>query len=273
MLTKVEARTAQGNVLSFNLYEPSEGTILTEIEGLDPVKASIVSSKLAGVDGSQYRNSVRDERNIVLKFELVSDYVDNPVFAVRRRLYRFFMPKSYVTLWFYDDAGIEATISGRVESCEAPMFSQEPALNASILCFNPDFVDTSFETVSGSTVYSSLESTIDYEGTVPAGIEFTLFADRDISAFTIYNRPPDGTLRQLDFASPLLAGDVLRINTNQGQKKVQLTRAGVTSSVLYAISPKSNWVTLDYGLNKYRVYAEGEAVPFEIKYARRYGGL
>ncbi len=273
MLTKVEARTAQGNVLSFNLYEPSSGTVLTEIEGLDPVKASIVSSKMAGVDGSQYRASVRDERNIVLKFELASDYVDNPVFAVRRRLYRFFMPKSYVTLWFYDSEDITATISGRVESCEAPMFSQEPALSASILCFNPDFVDTTFETVTGETVFNSIEDTINYEGTVPTGIEFTLYVDRDISAFTIYNRPPDGSLRQLDFATPLQAGDVLRINTNQGQKKVQLTRAGVVSSLLYAISPKSNWVTLDYGLNNYRVYAEGAGVPFEIKYARRYGGL
>lgn len=273
MLTKVEARTAQGNVLSFTLREPSNGMILADIEGLDPVKANIVSTKLAGVDGSRYRSSVREERNLILKFDLVSDHLDNLVPIVRRRLYRYFMPKSLVTLWFYEDTGLVTTISGRIETCAAPLFTQEPAMDVTILCGDPDFVETTFETRSGETVYSALESTIDYEGTVPTGIELTMNVNRAMGAFTIYNRPPDGSLRQLDFAAPLQAGDVLYINTQQGQKKVQLTRAGVVSSILYGVSPKSNWVTFDYGLNKYRVYAEGAGVPFTIRYANRYGGL
>lgn len=273
MLTKVEARTAQGNVLSFTLYEPSNGTILADIEGLDPVKANIVSSKLAGVDGARYRSSVREERDIVLKFELVSDYLDNPVADVRRRLYQFFMPKTPVTLWFFESDGTVSTIAGRVETCAAPLFTQEPAMDVSVRCFNPDFVDTTFEIISDETVNNPIEGKIEYEGTASAGIEFTLTANRDISAFTIYNRPPDGTLRQFDFASPLQIGDVLYINTNQGQKKVQLTRAGVVSSYLYGVSPKSNWLTLDFGDNFYRVFAEGAPVPFTIKYTKRYGGL
>lgn len=273
MLTKVEARTAQGNVLGFTLLEPSNGTILAEVEGLDPVKANLVTTKLAGVDGSRYRTGVREERNIVLKFELFSDTVDNLVPDVRRRLYQYFMPKSQVTLWFYESSGTVTTITGRVESCAAPLFTQEPAMDVAILCFDPDLVETTQVTLLGNTVYSTLEDEVEYEGDVPTGVELTLNVNRDLGSFTFYNRLPDGTLRQLDFAKPLLAGDVVYINTNRGNKKVLLTRAGVVSSILYAASPSSNWITFDRGLNRYRIYAEGAGIPFTIKYANRYGGL
>jgi hypothetical protein len=58
MLTGVEVRTIQDNLLALSLDDPSSGFIIEEIEGLDPVKASVVSSSFATMDGEQYQFSL-----------------------------------------------------------------------------------------------------------------------------------------------------------------------------------------------------------------------
>lgn len=273
MLIKVEARTPQGTVLSMSPQEAQNGVILAEILGLDPVKAQLVSSPFANLDGAKYRSGRRETRNMIFKFELESDYRDYTIQEVRRRLYGTFMPKMPVTFTFYDSDGPTVSILGRVETLEAPMFTQEPAMNLSVICFAPDFVAVTPQTFTGTTIQSTVDQQRTYDGSTPAGIEFWLRPNRALSSFSIYNRPPDGTLHQLDFAGVLQANDVLYINTKQGEKKVLLTRGGVETSLLYGLSPKSDWITLEPGINNYRVYATGAAIPYTITYSDRYGGL
>jgi hypothetical protein len=100
-----------------------------------------------------------------------------------------------------------------------------------------------------------------------------LNVNRALSAFTIYHDPPDGTLRQMDFAASLISGDVLTVSTISGNKYANLLRSGVTSSVLYGVSPQSAGPVLQPGDNYIRVYATGAAIPWNIKYTNRYGGL
>lgn len=273
MITKVEARNAKGDVMTMYPQAASSGVILAEIIGLDPVKASLVSTPFAIIDGAKFRSSRRETRNLIFKFDLETDYRDYSIQDVRRRLYQFFMPKSPVSFRFFDDDGPTTAIAGRVESCEAALFTKEPAMDLSVICFAPDFYDLTPTVISWTTVNSSLDRYLDYKGSSPTGIEISVKPNRAMSSFSIYNRPPDGTLRQLDFAAPLQAGDTLYINTIQGSKLVQLTRAGVNTSLLYAISPKSDWISFEPGPNNYRVYAEGAAVPYTITYVNRYGGL
>jgi hypothetical protein len=145
---------------------------------------------------------------------------------------------------------------GRVESCEAALFTAEPAVDISVMCFDPDFFEITPEVVSGSTTSGETPMTIEYVGTVETGIELTLNVNRSLAGFTVYHVPPNDGIRTLDFA-----------------KGATLTRAGVTSSVLYGISPQSNWLELMPGTNTIRVYATGADIPLAIEYINKYGGL
>jgi hypothetical protein len=273
VLTLVEARTPQGTLLSLPLDDISSGIIVKGFDGLDPVKATIVQSSLAGRDGTQFQSSRRDSRNIMIKLGLEADYIMSSITELRKQLRGFFLPKSMVSLRFYDSEGLTVDISGVVETCDAPLFTDKPTVEISIICFDSDFVEVDSVEVSNSTVSSSSESVIQYDGDIETGFIFTLNVDRDLTEFTIYNRPPDDVTYILDFAAVLQAGDVLTINTVAGSKEITLKRDGVESSLLYGMPSQSSWIQLFPGENHYRVYAEGAAIPYTISYITRHGGL
>lgn len=275
MLTKVEVRTDQGALLTLPLQDISQGLIVESIEGLDPVKATIVSSSFAQLDGEQYQSARREKRNLIINLALEPDYAVGSVQGLRNLLYQFFMTKQRVRLRFFSVGQPTVDIEGRIESFDAPKFAKEPTAKISILCFNPDFFTPDLVTINGGTVATGTETTHQYPGSVETGFVFKLFPNRDISEFTIYHRPSDDSLRALEFQSPtpMIAGDVLAISTQPGNKYATLTRAGVVASILYGISPQSNWINLFPGPNKLRVYAEGAAVPYSIEYTTKFGGL
>jgi hypothetical protein len=273
MITLIEARTPQGGLLSLSLEDVYSGIIVEDVEGLGPVKATIVSSNFSTMDGAQYQSSRREARNIVIKLELKPDFLLDSVSDLRDKLYGFFMPKTQVSLRFHKSNGLVVDISGRVESCEAPLFTSEPKVNVSIICFDPDFLSIAPVELSGSSVAANVDTLVDYDGTVETGLIFVMNVDRSLTEFTLYNRPPDDIVRKLDIAASLLAGDILTISTISGAKHITLTRSGVNSSLLYAMPSQSNWLEFFPGNNYFRAQAEGAAVPYEISYITRYGGL
>lgn len=275
MLTMVEVRNSQGVLLSLPLEDVSDGLVLTEVEGLDPVKATLVSSSFAQMDGEQYHSSRREARNIRIHLDLEPvDGVDT-VYDLRKRLYTFFMPKTEVQLRFYMSDELIVNIMGRIETFETGIFSDRPAAVISLLCYDPDFVELESILVEGETVETTDMMTISLpDGTIETGITFVLNVDRSITEFAIYHQPEGQALRTLDFAAvSMVAGDVLTISTVSGSKGATLVRSAVASSVLYGVSPQSNWIELQPGDNELRVHAEGDEIPFTIEYSHRYGGL
>jgi len=141
------------------------------------------------------------------------------------------------------------------------------------MCYSPDFFDPTMVHVTGNTTSTTTTTTISNGGLIETGMVFTLNVNRTLTEFTIYNTPPNDTIRSLDFSGSLAAGDVLVISTIPGSKGVTLTRSGVTSSMLWAVSPQSNWLTLEPGDNEFRVYASGAAIPWTLDYTKKYGAL
>ena len=275
MLTSVEVRNDQGSVLTLSLLDYNNGFIVEEITGLDPVKANIVSSSFASLDGEQYQSSRREKRNPIIRLALEPDYVNTTVQKLRSTLYKWFMPKARVRLRFYSTDRPTVDIEGRVESFDSALFVKDPTATISILCFDPDFYTPTPVIFQGSTTPLSVETTHEYLGTVETGFLFKMFPNRNITAFTINHRPQDGNMSTLAFQSaiPLVAGDELAISTQPGNKFVRLTHAGVVTSILYAVSPQSNWINLYQGMNLLRVYAEGALIPYSVEYTTKYGGL
>lgn len=272
MLTKIEVTNEQGQLLVLPIYEPSEGIFVKEIDGLDPVKAILVSSSFATVDGAQYQSSRRETRDITMKFGMELGY-GLDIRGIRQRLYSFFMPKTNVRLSFFVEGVDPVDIYGRIEVMESPLFTQEPEAFITLRCFDPDFFDPTPTIISQSTVTGTTEFLVQYDGTVETGIELVMTTPRDLSALDIFHRAPDGTLRSLEFEAALLANDKLTISTVTGAKGATRTRAGSDTSVLYGISPYSYWINLFPGANYLRVVATGTAIPFTIEYTTKYGGL
>lgn len=274
MLVSMEVTSPQGSILNLPLEDLEHGFLLEEVGGLDPVQATITSSSFAQLDGSQYQSSRREDRNITVRITLEPEWGVETVRDLRKRLYNYFMPKSPVSLKFYSSDANPVTISGRVQSLETALFSAEPAVDISIICGDPDFIDPEPVIVAGNTTSTLTESTIFYDGSVETGFLFTINANRAMTGgFSITLRDSAGNSRKLDFDGDLANLDVLRISTVAGEKYARVTTAGNESSYLYGVAIDSTWLELQPGDNQLRVSASGAPVPYTVQYVRRYGGL
>lgn len=273
MLSEFDIRTPQGGLLTLVLEEINDGITVENIDGLDPVEATIITSNLAGLNGTQYHSSSRGDREIKFTLGMEEDGIST-VEQMRKRLYKYLMPGRAVALTFRTLEGLAVDISGHVKSFPSPLFSAQPVADITVLCNDSDFVDMTPVVVPGATVSSSTTFDIDYEGDVEAGITFDLNVNRSISEFTIYSQTADGTLQQMDFAAPLVDGQLLRITTTPGEESAMVsTGGGSPVSILYGVAPEASWIELQPGINTFRVFATGAAIPFNITYLTRYGGL
>lgn len=273
MLTKVEVDDLQGHTLSLPLFDAPPGFLITNIDGLDPVKSTIVSSSFGQLDGSQFQSARRENRNLVLSVKLEPYSGEQTVQQLRAKLYQFFMPKTNVTIRFFNDGVLTYLIDGMVESCESAMFAKDPEMAISIMCFEPNFRAPMANTFGGGTVSGNAESTIVNTGNVETGYVFKLNVNRDISGFSILNRRPNGSMAQLDFSGSLVNGDVVEISTEFMDKHATLTHGGAASSVLYGVSPASKWGPLWPGANLFRVLVPGTTMGYTVAYTPKYGGL
>lgn len=273
MLTKVDVLVPQGQTVLLSLQNPANGYVVKDIDGLDPVKAVIVSSHFASMDGEEYQSSRREKRNIIIKLDLKPEYTSGTVRDLRNRLYGIFMPKTTVRLRFYEEDETFVDIYGMVESFDCPLFIKDPEATISLLCFDSDFYTPDPIIVNGNTTPYDTEILIDYEGTVETGIQLHMNVNRTLPAITIHHRLTGGSVRDLAFVAPLIAGDVLDISTVSGDKGATLLRGGISSSVLYGVSPVAIWTNLFPGSNYIRVSSGGAPIAYTIEYTNKYGGL
>ncbi|UQS94701.1 minor tail protein [Arthrobacter phage Zeina] len=278
MLTKAEVTNSSGVVLELPIGEPYMGYLVQEIEGLDPTKATLVTSSFANEDGEEYHTSRRDARDIIFKIKLEPDYSTGSAWELRQDLYGFFMPKSEVSMRFYVEAFGYVDITGVVEIFNCPMFVKEPEATVSIHCAKSDFLIPDPVIFNGVTTWSDIiEAEIDYDGTIETGIAFNITADRSLpEGLTIYHRGPDNSFNVLEFTEPLSAGDTLDISTVNGAKGATLTNdVDGTDSILFGVTPQSAWINLFPGKNYIRVFVdvEGAAIPYTMTYTKKHGGL
>lgn len=272
MLTMVSAENDAAGQLLLPLFDSSAGYSVKDIQGLDPVKATLTSTPLAQLDGARLNNAKREPRNITIKLGLETDWVSNTVAGLRRDLYQWFSPKSQLTFGLYDDDVPFGTTLATVESCEANMFSADPEVDISLLCFDPDFYGDTF-TFLGSTVVDTSTQGIAYNGTSDAGIIFSITFSESASSIIIYNTRPDRNIQVMDIEGAFTTGDTLTINTNPGQKSAIRSVAGLPISVLSYVHTRSDWISLEKGNNLIRVYYTGSITPYTLTYTEKHGGF
>lgn len=263
--------------LTVQLGDVSNGINIIDVAGLDPVKATLVSSNFAGQSGAIFQSGQRITRNITMKLGIEPDpTTGQTVRSVRQSIYKIFRPNTQVLLKFYDDESSVVSdgyqILGMVETCDPPTsrFTQTPEIDISIICYDPDFYDPDVVNVTGITTFDPGPAIVTYDGTTETGIIFTFNIGTAVSVLGIHYTDGSGTTQIMDIAALLVAGDVLTINTTSGSKSATLLRAGVTTSVLYAISPQSKWMQLTPGVGNFEFFAS-VSVPVALAYTKRFG--
>lgn len=278
MLTLLEVVNYRSDTLQLSLTDVISGYIVRDIEGLSPVKATLTSSSQAEVDGAQFQNARRDTRNITITLGLEPDYVTNTVQSLRTDLYKFFMTKSNLQFNFWLDGVLTAVTSGQVESCDNSMFSNDPEVDISIICYDPDFYGPEqIFTQANATIPSSPDSNvvnIDYDGNSDAGIIFTLPVTGALTSVVLRNLRPDGTSQKLELdGGSWVNNDLIIINTIPGQKSVTYARAGIAYPALSYMTKTSDWISFAQGENMFQPMCDTGTMLYGLAYTPKYGGL
>lgn len=233
---------------------------ITSVEGLSPPTANINAAINANFDGSTFRSSRLNERNIVIMLA-----IEGNVEANRINLYQYIKVKKKCTI-YYQNGSRDVSIDGYVESFEIGIFEEKEMVQISIICPRPYFlqiaqtildmsvVNSSFEFpfsipqegIEFSTLNPSQENVVQNLGDVETGAIITFHATGVASNPVIYNVITGESFRvNIDME----AGDLLVIDTIAGEKSVTSIVDGVTSNVINNVERGSAWLQFESGAN------------------------
>jgi Phage tail protein len=282
MLTKMEVFSP--SLLSIPAFEFDDNgnanldkIQIHDIAGLDPVTAAINTSQYGSIDGSYYTGSSVGQRNIVLSVGFHPDWNDYTMEDLRMILYQYFMPKRQVTMQFESTHLPEVTIDGFVESLTPNIFSQDPEIQISIICPNPDFVAIESLEIDGvvSAITPVTFTPIAYEGSIETPMDVTI----KTSAGGTYT----GNLYLMNYgveqdtftvAVALTSSAYVEFNSADGARAIDSVAGGVHTSLIKTIGSTATWLKLNPGLNNFAIASATPANQrWVMTYNPRYGGL
>ncbi len=115
------------------------GLLITEIDGISPSKASILTASMSSIDGSEYTGAKMEERNITISIAFNPlFYWDDTIEDMRHLCYKYFPIKKNIKLEFNTDTR-KSYIFGYVEDVDVNLFSNQESASISIICPDPYF--------------------------------------------------------------------------------------------------------------------------------------
>ena len=285
MINKVRITNPQSESIEFVLRSPEpSGFFIRGIDGLGPPKAVINTTDALSLDGSLFNSARLTSRNIVFKL----GFLESPTIEhTRRESYRFFPLKKSIDIEIETDIRTYKT-SGYVESNEPDIFSSDEGSIISVICPNPYFYDPATTVIFFShtdsgfefpwannsltekllvfgNITSDLETTVFYSGDSEIGIILNIHAAGSVVNLKIFNLTTRQTM-EIDHdilvaltGFGIINGDDIKITTIRGQKSVILTRGGIDINILNALTPESEWFTIEKGDNIFFYEADSGA--------------
>lgn len=247
---------------------------IAEIGGLGPVSADIHRSTIPDKDGSQFNSSRKNERNITIEL-----YPEYPVDENRIALYSFFKTKEWIRFYFKNRLR-DVYCDGYIETVEDDLFKNRQSVMISIICPGAYFIgvdDLEQEEGASHKKLKKKYNLVEFPASIPAeGIAFTeylkyqklLITNKgDVDSGLILKIIFQGKTKTITIANETTeqkmvidyefrVGDILTINTNQGEKDILLLRNGTESSLINYLSDDSEWLVAYSGENILSVSAE-----------------
>ena len=261
-------------------FMPSNDPVqVRNIEGLGPVKADVSSVPLATGRGVRPQGVSTGFRNIVLTLGLNPNWEDQTMSTLRQLLYGYLMPEQWTKLRFFSDHMPNVQIEGTVESFEPNMFSADPEIQVSIICYNPDFIDVDATLINGITDDGTLEYVFEYLGTVETGYELRVDFTEELIEYTgpltlTTTAWGVATLYEVD---PITvdATQFFKLNSVKGLRRVQEIDSGDgdTTNLLAAVSDESDWPYLKPGECVFTIATDEPGLAWTLAYFNRFGGM
>jgi hypothetical protein len=253
------------------------------ISGLGAADATIDSTPYGTIDGATITGATVNLRNIVLTLGFRPDVPSGKsVSILRDEVYRYFMPKSYVTLTFERLGQPTVRISGMVEKLEPNHFSNDPEVQVSILCADPNFRATTPTVVTGTCLQASDNNAgnytlIDYAGNVPTGVALTIEGNTASLADSWHLVTAAPLIQDFYIYAYVLTNtnDVL-YSSIDGEKYF---KDSGNDSLLNRVVDGSDWIKLHPGSNLFAFAAENLTIAsndrptWTMTYYARFGGI
>lgn len=276
--------TDQGNSIKLEMTRPEKsGFIISNVEGIGPVKSNINTTKSATKHGTFYNSASLDQRNIVMTFIFCETKTES-IEDIRHKSYEYFPINERIEIIVETDKRTLKT-EGWVETNEPNIYSSQEGCTVSILCPDPFFysMSTNRTTFSGiepnfefpfeneSLVEPLLEmgalrtdivKNVEYDGDFSTPITITIRAFNEASNITIHNMKTHEQLQintsklEALTGSGIIAGDTIIIDTAQGSRSVTLIRDGVSINIFNCINRDADWFMLSKGINTFAYKAE-----------------
>lgn len=266
--------------------------LLTTVDGIYKVENNITISNSNLIDGGIFQGSNITSRNIVLTVRDKDDHKDN-----REFLYRLFKPNSEGVLRYFENDDVKR-INYYVESIDVTGVYSSRQATISLMCADPFFYDNeetveylaewrgSFEfehqfTSSKEEIgYRSLVKSLNIQNLTPrddVGLNIEITSVGAAKNLKITNVEQNKTISIGTDEKPfnMVAGDIVNIVTEKGNKNVTLTREGVTIGINNYLSEDSEFIQLGVG-NNHIGYDASEGVSnlsFKIAYTFKYNGV
>lgn len=287
MMYEAKIENSGGEILSLTGNE--NRWQLFDISGLDPPKATVNLTNLAGMDGALFNSAKVSTRNLVISLKITGDIEAN-----RLELYRFFRPK-HQCVFYFKNKRRDVKIEGVVESVECTQFTNKEIMQASILCPASYFQDIEeiIADMSDSSAGFVFPFSIDINEPIPfseytigkqtsvintsetdVGVLFEVFFLAAANKIVIVNV---GTGETMEANYSFLPGDTLKISTGTGNKKVTLVRGGVARNLFLTLSDDSVFLQLEPGNNTFSYLVDDgtndQNATVTLRYRELYAGV
>lgn len=274
-----------GNQLTFGMDSPFT---ITEIQGLNPPEATINTSEIALMDGALFNSAKVNMRTINIAFAIEYSAAYN-----RIEVFKVLKSKQWIRMYYKSDYR-DVFIDGYIHSIDITYFAMKQIVTCSILCPSPFFKNAQelinelssiipmFHFPFASTeepelVFSYVDplpsAEIENGGDVATGLIIEIFAYTSVSNPKIFDYLT-GEFIGVNFT--MQAGDLITIDTRQGEKTITLLRNGIETNIFNNLMKNSTWLQLSAngGVYTYEVGSGNTTdVYVDIKHYTQYEGV
>lgn len=242
--TNVESGTSY--TLSMGASE-SDGALIFDIAGIAEYNNEVAVEKTA--HKPIVTGITKSPRNIVLTIRITALDVED-----KRRVLRSVFRVGKTIRLDFQTTHRNVSIEGMVESCDTPIFVQESIMSVSIMCSDPDFLE--------SEVVSTFENsgTVDNSGDLTVGFKLELLSVHDQADFFSIRNITHGQEIEFDkgkiealIDSDLEETDILIVDSGS-IKKCVLVRDAVEHNIMAAVQIPFKWLYLNPGDNVIDVF-------------------
>lgn len=248
------------------------------VDGLNPPKANVNTTQIAGMDGGRFKSSYVNMRNVVLQIAINGEVEKN-----RLRLYSFFGTGKWCKIYYKNDSR-NVYCEGYCENIDGSLFEIKEQLQISILCPDPYFKsiseiasDISKEFANFEFPFAIEENGIEFSvidehreadvynpGEITCGAIIRMTAETDGIINPIIRNADTGEFLGVEVT--LNQGDVLEINTNKGQKSVKKYVNSVPQNAINGLMKNSTWFQLAPGISHFFYEADSNEMYLKIEF-------